>query len=244
MSCNFWSKWINVWKITKHRFLKQNANKSAIKTRIKKSSNDYLGFSKECYFIFYIIFVKNSISKIFKSKNTCCRTIYGHLLWQISGWNINFCKHIAQNPIRWWRHFFKLQFWAFICIAQKLKWHLWNTEVKLVQQHTQHTLFIYSKIPIRKFAWCDPRLTWLFSVVDLRDVRLQNGFSFWILSAKVTINHVPSHRKKLVTFRGFSWLELDPDPYLVWDLDSQGGESNSLLDSDSFSLPLWGYFGW
>ena len=59
-------------------------------------------------------------------------------------------------------------------------------------------------------------------VVDLHGVRLQNGFEFWILRAKVTINHVLACPKESFWFW---WLFVAwpwPWPCLVWHLYSQG----------------------
>ena len=107
-----------------------------------------------------------------------------------------FDKHIAQKPNQL-MSFFKLQFWAFLDFAQK-KRHFWNPENKLVQKH----IFCIRKYPLENSSLCDPRLTWPFSVVDLHGVRLQNGFDFWILRAKVIINHVPHARRRVL----FGWL--------------------------------------
>ena len=64
---------------------------------------------------------------------------------------------------------------------------------------------------------------WPFSVVDLHEVRLQKTasiFEFYVQKWPL----VPYARKKLilVTIRDLSWPDLDPDPYLVWHLCSQG----------------------
>ena len=73
------------------------------------------------------------------------------------------------------------------------------------------TCIFYSKISIRKFDLaCDPRLTWPLSVNYLHWVRFQNGFDFWILRAKVTINHVPHARKTIFDVGGLSWPDLNP----------------------------------
>ena len=77
----------------------------------------------------------------------------------------------------------------------------------------------------KKVTLCVPGLTWPFSVVDLHGFRLQNGFVFLILRAKVTINHVLHARKRIFDSGDLpwpSWPDLDPDPYLVWHLCSQG----------------------
>ena len=71
-------------------------------------------------------------------------------------------------------------------------------------------------------ALCDSWLTRPFSVIGLHGVRLQNGLDFWILRAKVTINHVPHARKRIFDSGDLSWPDLDPDPYLVWRLCSHG----------------------
>ena len=70
-----------------------------------------------------------------------------------------------------------------------------------------------------------------FSVVDLHRVRVQNGLNFWILRAKLTINHVPHARKRIFDSVDLSWpfvTWLDPVPNLVWHFCSQ----------DIFTSPL------
>ena len=143
-----------------------------------------------------------------------------------------FGKHIAPKPNLLMTSFFRLQFWAFLDPTQKQKWPFWNPEIKLVQKHS-----FYSKIPIQKFAFlCGPRLSWPFSVIDLRGVRLQNGIDFWILRAKLAINHVPHARKIiliLVTFVTFRDLILT----LTSTLYDIYAHMVSLLAN-------WGYFDW
>ena len=79
----------------------------------------------------------------------------------------------------------------------------------------KNTIF-YSKIPTRKLGlmwpWPDPvtgqghvTLTGTSSVVDLHGIRLQNGYDFLILRAKVTRNHVPHVRKRCFDSRDLSW---------------------------------------
>ena len=99
-----------------------------------------------------------------------------------------------QNRIGLYHFLFELRFWAFLNIAR----HSWNPEIKLVQKYT---FFIWNKI--ENLTLSDPEMTWPFPVVGLRGIRLQNSSDFWILRAKVIINHVPHARKKLilVTFR-------------------------------------------
>ena len=66
---------------------------------------------------------------------------------------------------------------------------------------------------IRKFenlTLCDPVLTRTFSVVGLHGVRLQNGLDFWILLAKVTLNHVPHARRIIFNSGDPSW------PLVTW----------------------------
>ena len=84
----------------------------------------------------------------------------------------------------------------------------------------RNTHFLFEKI--ENLTLCDRGLTWPFSVVDLHGFRLQNGFNFWILREKVTINHVPHARKRIFDSGDLSWSALDPEPYLVWHLCSQG----------------------
>ena len=52
------------------------------------------------------------------------------------------------------------------------------------EQTSSETHLFYSKISIRKFDLLWPGLTWLFSVVDLHGVKLQNGFDFFNSTCK------------------------------------------------------------
>ena len=75
-------------------------------------------------------------------------------------------------------------------------------------------------------------MTWPFSVVDFHGVRLLNSFDLWILRAKVTLKHVPHARKGIFDSGNLSrllWPDLDPDPYLLWQLCSQGILNSPLM---------------
>ena len=92
----------------------------------------------------------------------------------------------------------------------------------------EHTFFIRN-FRFENLTFCDPRLTWHFSVVDLYEVRMQNDLDFWIKCVKVTINHVSHARKRIVYFCDLSWPDLDPDPCLVWHLRLQGIFNSPLM---------------
>ena len=107
--------------------------------------------------------------------------------------------------------------------------YFWRSEVKMpfleyLDKNSWKRNIFYSKISIRKFEHCDTGLTWPFSVVDLHGVRSENGFDFWFFRAKVTIDHVPHARKRiliLVTFRDVLWRFVTwpwswpDDPYIT-----------------------------
>ena len=101
---------------------------------------------------------------------------------------------------------FKLRFGEFLDIARKWKWYFWNAEIKLAQKHT----FFVRENQFENLALCDPGLTRPFSVVGLYGVNLQDGPDFWILRAKVTINHVLHARKRFFYSGDISW------PFVTW----------------------------
>ena len=103
------------------------------------------------------------------------------------------------------------------------------------EQTGSETHIFIRKYQFENLILCNPRLTWSFSVVDLHGVRLQNGFDFRILRAKLTINHVPHVRFffNLVTFRDFHDL--------TFTLTRTKYDIYAHMVS---SLGLWGYFGW
>ena len=65
-------------------------------------------------------------------------------------------------------------------------------------------------------GWPGPSMSFTCVGSDLK------WLSFWILQAKVTINHVPHAWKGFFYFSDLSWPNLDPNLYLVWHLCSQG----------------------
>ena len=84
-------------------------------------------------------------------------------------------------------------------------------------------------IIIKNLTLYGPMLTRPFSAVDLHGVRLQNGLDFWIIRAKVTINHVRHSRKIIFGTGDLSWPDLDT--YLVCHIFGTGDLSWSDLDT-------------
>ena len=136
-----------------------------------------------------------------------------HLACQISDWYVYFCQTYSANILS----VDDVIFLTAILTTSRLR-----TEIKMTfflesgDQTGSETHIFYSKITIRKFTLCDLGLTRSFSVEDLHGARLQNGFDFWILREKVTINHVLRARKRIFDSAGPSWSFLTwPWPWLI-----------------------------
>ena len=127
-----------------------------------------------------------------------------HLAYQISGWYIYFLQRYSPKHYPLKTLFFQT---AILSISR------YHKEIKMTfleswdQTGSKSHIFIRQN---RKFDLMWPRVDRLFSVVDLHGIRLQKGFDFWMLHTKVTINHVPHARKRILNFCDFSW------PFVTW----------------------------
>ena len=128
-------------------------------------------------------------------------SIPGHLACQISGWYIYFLQTYSPKIV----FVDDLIFQTVILSIFRHRTEIKMTVLESWYQTGSETCIFYSKISIWEFDLFDPGLTWPFPVVDWHGVRLLNGFDFWILRSKKTINHVLHARKNW-----FWW------PFVTW----------------------------
>ena len=207
----FGRNWINVWKITKNRGLKEKKQIKSIKRRGIRCSLKWL-----CRIFprndFSTNFLQNlKFSKFSKSRAMCCRTTPEDLVCQMSGRYVYIWHIWQQKPYRPKTVFvvdviFRTAILSISRHRTEIKRHFWHPGIKLVQKHT----FFIQKYEFQNLTLYDSGLTRPFFFVDLHGVRLQNSFDFWILRAEVTMNHVPHTRKRIFDFGELSW------PFVTW----------------------------
>ena len=150
--------------------------------------------------ILYNIFPNSKFSKVSKNRIHFCSTLPCRIACQISGWYTYFWQTYSPKPYFWWRYF-QTAIWSISRHRTEIKWHFWNSEIELAQKHM---LFV-RKYQFDNLNLCDPGLTLPFSIVDFLGVRLQNGFDFWILRAKMPKKRVPHARTRVFEFGDLSW---------------------------------------
>ena len=146
-------------------------------------------------------------ARVSEGQGRCRRRIQQiHTLFQ-------FWQTQTKNGIRWWRHLFKLQFWAFLILARKQKWHFWNPEVKLIQK------YLFTKMPIRKIwpyvtrVWPEPSLSLICMVSDCKLASILEMYE-----QRDCKPCAASPENIFGDPRELSWPDLDLDTYLVWQV--------------------------
>ena len=141
-----------------------------------------------------------------KKRAICCRSMPGHLACQISGSCIYFWQTYSPKTA-------SVDDVIFQTAILSISGHRPEINMTFLESWDQtgsKTHILFSKNQLKNLTLCDPGLTRPFSVVDLHGVRLQNGLEFWILRAKVTINHVSHARKRVFDSGDVSW------PFVTW----------------------------
>ena len=102
----------------------------------------------------------------------------------------------------------------------EIKCHFWKPGIELFRRHS---VFI-RKDQIENLTLCDPRLTWPFADVDVNgsDCKMASVFELHVEIGIIDVLHAQNSFFlfwwSFVTYRDFSWPDLDPYPFLVWHL--------------------------
>ena len=139
---------------------------------------------------------RSQISPKVKQRNILCRTLPPHLVCQISGWYIYFRQIFSPESVSVDDAIFRTAIWSISRHRTEIK----MTFLESWDQICWETRIFYSKIAIQKFELIWPEVDLILFCRWLASGQIKNGFDFWILHAKVTVNHVLHARKKIFWF--------------------------------------------